>query len=142
MSVAQLFLIIHLLAISLGIGIGFSNLVGFRVAKSLGGDMAKGIAGQREALIPYGDAVFVTIIGSGLVLLWNMGGGSGLGGWFQVKLAAVVIWAVGYILMRLRIRKFLASRDMGLVPLIRSMAHGVIAAACLSLIFAVMTFNG
>ena len=48
MSLTQFLLIIHLLAVATGLGIGFSNIVGFRVAKNLGGDMAKGIAAHRE----------------------------------------------------------------------------------------------
>jgi uncharacterized membrane protein len=141
MSVSQLFLIIHLMAIALMLGIGFSNIVGFRVARGAGGDMAKGIATHREALIPYGDVFFVTIIVSGLILLSNLGGVAGLGTWFHAKLTVVVIWAVAYIFMRLRIRKFLASRDMALVPLVRVMMQVVITAATLALICAVMTFN-
>jgi hypothetical protein len=141
MSLAQVYLIVHLLAIALSIGIGFSNIVGFRVAKAAGGEMAKGIASHREALIPYGDGLFAAIIGSGLLLLWNVGGVAGLGGWFHLKLAVVAVWAAGYIAMRLRIRTYLASRNMALVPMIRSIAHGVIAAAVAALVCAVMAFN-
>lgn len=142
MSIGQLFLIIHLLAIAVALGVGVSNLVGFRVAKNLGGDMAKGIAGHREALIPYGDTVFALIIGSGLILLWNLGGAQGLGPWFHAKMAIVAVWAAGYVFLRLRIRKFMASRDMALVPMIKIVAQVVITAATLALISAVMTFNG
>ncbi len=142
MSLSQALLIVHLLAIAVGIGMGFSNLVGFRVASKLGGDMAKGIATHRESLIPYGDIVFVLIITSGVLLLWNIGGIQGLGGWFHAKLAFVAVWAVSYVAMRLRIRTFLASRNMALVPMIRSFAHGVVGVAVIALICAVMAFNG
>jgi uncharacterized membrane protein len=141
MTVSQLFLIIHILAVALGLGIGFSNLVGFRVAGQVGGDMAKGIAKHRETLIPYVDVFYVTIVGSGLVLLFNLGGAAGLGPWFHAKLAAVALWVAAYVVMRLRVRKFLASRDMALVPMIRILAQVAITAATLALIFAVMTFN-
>lgn len=140
MSLTQLFLIIHLFSIALLLGIGFSNIVGFRVAKGLGGDMAKGIAAHRESLIPYGDIVFVTIIASGLILLWGIGGGQGLSPWFHVKMAAVAIWAICYILMRLRIQKFLKVRDITLVARIRLFAHIAITAATAALICAVMAF--
>lgn len=141
MSITQFFLIIHLLAIASAIGIGVSNLVGFRVAKSLGGDLAKGIAAHREALIPYGDTLVATIVVSGLILLWSIGGSQGLSSWFHIKMAAVLVWVVVYVLMRLRVRKFLASRDMTLVPLIRSFAHVLLAAAFAAVICAVMTFH-
>jgi hypothetical protein len=139
-SVTQLFLIIHLLAIALALGVGFSNIVGFRVAKNLGGDMAKGIATHRESLIPYGDIFFVTIIASGLILLWGIGGGQGLSPWFHVKMAFVGVWAIIYILMRLRVIKFLANRDMSLIALIRTYLHITLAAATVALICAVMAF--
>ncbi len=140
MSLTQFLLIIHLLAISIGLGIGFSNIVGFRVAKNLGGDMAKGIAAHRESLIPYGDIFFVTILVTGGLLLWSIGGTQGLSPWFHVKMAAVAVWVVVFILMRLRIRQFLASRDMSLVPRIRLLSHILITAVVAAIICAVLTF--
>ncbi len=140
MSVIQIFLIIHLFCIAMALGISFSNIVGFRVAKGLGGDKAAGITAHREALIPYGDIFFVGILASGLILLSAIGGSHGLSIWFHIKMGVVLIWVVGYILMRLRIRKFLASRDMGLIGLIRTYSHIVITAATIALICAVMAF--
>lgn len=141
MSLTQVVLVIHLLAVAMAIGIGVSNIVGFRVAKALGGDMAKGIAAHREALIPYGDVLFACIIASGVVLFWAMGGWPGVGPWFHAKLAAVAVWACVYLLMRWRIRAFLASRDMSLVPMIRSLAHVLLTAAFAAVVCAVMAFN-
>ena len=141
MSLTQLLLIVHLLSVALALGIGFSNIVGFRVAKSNAGEMAKGIAAHREALIVYGDILFFAILGSGLLLLWNIGGVQGLGGWFHAKLVIVALWAIGYVAMRMRIRTFLAGRNMALVPMIRNIAHGVIAAAAVALACAVLAFN-
>jgi hypothetical protein len=139
-SLTQIFLIIHLFSIAMLLGIGFSNIVGFRVAKGLSGDMAKGIAAHRESLIPYGDVFVVTIIASGLVLLWGIGGSQGLSPWFHVKMAAVAIWVICYVLMRLRIRTLMKSRDLSLVARIRMYAHIAITAATIALICAVMTF--
>ena len=141
MSLLQFSLSIHLLCIGLGLGMGFSNLVGFRVAKGLGGEKAMGIAAHRESLIPYGDLFFTLIILSGVTNLWAIGGASGLNFWFPIKMVAVVVWVVAYVLMRLRIRKFLATRDMSLVALIRTYAHVVITAVVLAVIFAVLTFT-
>lgn len=140
MSLAQLFLIIHLLAIAMALGISFSNIVGFRVAKSLGGDKALGIAAHRESLLPYGDIFFVTIIASGLVLLWGIGGGQGLSPWFHAKMGAVAIWVIVYIAMRWRIRNYLANRDMALIARIQLFAHIAITAAIIALVCAVMAF--
>ena len=140
MTLTQLFLIIHLLSIALMLGIAFANIVGFRVAKNLGGDRAQGIAAHRESLIPYGDVFFVTILASGLILLWSIGGAGGLNAWFHVKMAAVVVWVIVYVVMRFRIMKFLASRDITLIGLIRTYSHIAIAAATFALICAVMAF--
>ena len=141
MSLLQFSLSVHLLCIGLGLGMGFSNLVGFRVAKGLGGEKAMGIAAHRESLILYGDLFFALIILSGVTNLWAIGGTSGLNFWFQVKMVTVVVWIVAYVLMRLRVRKFLATRDMSLVALIRTYAHVVITAVVLAVIFAVLTFT-
>ena len=141
MSLLQISLSIHLLSIAFALGIGFSNLVGFRVAKNLGGEKAMGIAALRESLIPYGDIFFVLIILSGITNLWAIGGPSGLSFWFHFKMAAVLVWIVGYILMRLRIRKFLATRDMSLLTLIRTYAQIIITAVVLAVIFAVLAFS-
>ena len=140
MSLTQFLLIIHLLAIGLGLGIGFSNIVGFRVAKNLGGEKAMGIAAHRESLIRYGDIIFVTILVSGPLLLWSKYSFQAPNHWFDVKMAAVLVWAICYVLMRLRVRKFLASRDMSLVAMIKTYAHVVITAVVLAVIFAVLTF--
>ncbi len=141
MSLTQLLLIFHLLAISLGLGIGFSNLVGFRVAKNLGGEKAIGIGAHRESLLPYGDVIFVTILASGLLLLWTKYNMQVPSPWFHVKMAAVGVWIVCFVLMRLRVRKFLTSRDMALLPLVRTYAHVVITAVVVALVCAVMAFS-
>jgi hypothetical protein len=140
MSLTQLLLIFHLLAISLGLGIGFSNLVGFRVAKSLGGEKAMGIGAHRESLLPYGDVIFVTILASGMLLLWLKYDMQVPSPWFHAKMAAVVVWVVCFVMMRLRVRKFIASRDTALLPLVRTYAHVMITAVTVALICAVMAF--
>ena len=140
MSLLQFALSVHLLSIAFALGIGFSNIVGFRVAKKLAGDKALGIAALRESLIIYGDTFFALIIISGVTMLWAIGGASGLKFWFQFKMAAVLVWIVTYVLMRLRIHKFLATRDMSLLALIRTFAHVAITAVTLAVIFAVLTF--
>jgi hypothetical protein len=141
MSLLQFALCVHLLSIAFGLGIGFSNIVGFRVAKNLGGDKALGIAAQRESLIIYSDIFFALIIISGATMLGAIGGASSLKFWFQLKMAAVLVWIVAYVLMRLRIHKFLATRDMSLLALIRTYAHVAITAVTLAVIFAVLTFS-
>jgi uncharacterized membrane protein len=141
MNLVSIFLIIHLFSIAMVLGIGMSNIVGFRVARNVGGEKALGIAALREALIPYADVFVLLVLVSGLTMFWAIGGGQGLPIWFHIKMAAVAIWLLAYILMRLRIRKFLANRDMSLLKLVRTYAHVAITAAALALIFAVLTFG-
>ena len=140
MSLTQFLLSVHLLCVAAVIGIGLTNIVGFRVARSAGGEKAAGIAAQREALLPYADGFFVLLLLSGVGLLWAIGGPATLPFWFHLKMAAVALWAICYILMRLRIRKLLATKDMSLIGLVRTYAHIGITGAVLAVIFAVMTF--
>jgi uncharacterized membrane protein len=139
-TLIQFLLIIHLFSVAIVLGVGFSNIVGFRVARNAGGEKALGIAAHREALIPYADIFVVLILVSGLAMLWAIGGAQGLPVWFHIKMAAVAVWILAYVVMRLRIRKFLANRDMSLLGLIRTYAHVAISAAALALICAVLTF--
>lgn len=140
MSLTQLLLIIHLLSIAFVLGIGLSNIVGFRVARGLGGEKAMGIAAHRETLIPYGDTFVVLIIVTGLSLFavkYNMHAPSP---WFHIKMVAVAVWVICYVLLRLRVMKFMRSRDMSLIPRIRMFAHIAITAAVAAVICAVLAF--
>jgi hypothetical protein len=140
MSYHQTLLALHLLAMALGIGITFSNLVNFRLVKTQSGDVAKGLNLQRAAMHRYTDIAFVTILLSGGLLLANLGGASGLGIRFHIKMAAVAVFVVGYVLARFTVMQIQRSGDTNLIKRVKMSAHIAIIGAVLAAIFAVMTF--
>jgi len=142
MSLHQILLFVHLLSVAVVLGMGFTNIIGFRVARNVSAEMAQGIAKLREASIMYADIFVTLLVLAGLGLLWNRGGTDGLSFWFQIKMAAVVVWLGAFIFMRVTIARFLKSRDMSVLPRIRMLAHTAITGAVVALFCAVMTFAG
>ncbi len=140
MSLTQFLLVIHLLAISVGIGIGVTNLINMRVARTQTGDIAKGLMMHRMAMLPYGDAVFVTILVTGGLLLWAIGGPAGLPQTFNIKMLFVVIWVVAYVVMRLTVRQLKATGNMALVKRLGMLAQILLTAVVAAVICAVLTF--
>ncbi len=140
MSLTQFLLIIHLLAISVGLGIGVTNLINMRVARTQTGDIAKGLMMHRMAMLPYGDAVFVTILVTGGLLLWAIGGPTGLPQAFNIKMIFVVIWVLAYVAMRLTVRQLKATGNMALVKRLGMLAQILLTAVVAAIICAVLTF--
>jgi uncharacterized membrane protein len=140
MTLTQLFLIIHLLAIAIGIGIGFSNLVNLATAKSQTGDIAKGLAMGRFANRKYHDAAVIIILISGGLLLANLGGMAGISKWFHVKLAFVLIFVVCHFAARATVKQMLATENMALRGRAKMLSHIAITAAVLALVSAVLAF--
>ena len=140
MSVLQLLLALHLLAVALGIGSGFSNLINLRVSKGQTGDVAKGLGLMRMALRPYGDFFAATIVVTGVLLLWTIGGTTGLNGWFSVKMAAVIVFVLSYIGVRLTGIQMMKSGNMALMTRVGLLAHVAVAGAVIALVCAVLTF--
>ncbi len=142
MSQHQILLLIHLLAIALALGMGFSNIISFRVARSATPEQALGIAKLRRATGPYLDICTVLIILAGVGLIWDRGGTEGLPPMFHWKMTAVVLWLVSVIILRFTIRRFAVSGDMSLMPRIRMFAHLAMTFATLAFIAAILTFAG
>ncbi len=142
MSLHQILLFVHLFSVAIVLGMGFTNIIGFRVAKGLAPEMAQGIAKLREATLRYADIFVTLLVLAGLSLLWNRGGTEGLSSWFHIKMAAVVVWLGGFIYMRISIARFLKTRDMTILPRIKTIAHVAITGAAVALFCAVMTFAG
>ena len=140
MNVTQFLLIIHLLAISIGLGIGFTNLVNMRVARSQTGDVAKGLMMHRMTMLPYGDAMFVIILLSGGLLLWAIGGPAGLPQAFNIKMIFVVIWAITFVVMRLTLRQMIATRNMALAKRIGMLTQILLTAIVAAIVCAVLAF--
>lgn len=142
MSLHQALLILHLFSVAVVMGVGVANIVSFRVSRNSSGDVALGVAKAREATLIYSDIFVPLLVLAGLGLLWNRGGASDLSFWFHIKMAAVAVWLISFVVMRVIIRRYLKSRNGALVPRIRLLAHVAISGAMVALICAVMTFAG
>ena len=126
MSYHQLLLALHLLAISIGIGIGFSNIVNLATAKTQSGDIANGLGLGRLANRKYHDAAVIIILITGGLLLANLGGMAGLNTWFHIKLTLVAIFVICHFAARFTGNKIYS--------------HIAITGAVLALISAVLAF--
>lgn len=140
MSYHQLMLSLHFLAIAIGIGIGFSNIVNLGAAKTQTGDIAKGLAMGRLANRKYHDAAVIIILITGGLLLANLGGTAGLSKWFHVKLAFVVIFVICHFAARATVKQMLASGNIALMGRAKMLSHIAITGAVLALVSAVLAF--
>ena len=139
MSYHQLILALHILSITIGIGIGFSNIVNLATAKSQTGDIAKGLAMGRLANRKYHDAAVILILVTGGLLLANLGVG-GLSKWFHIKLAFVAIFVICHFAARATVKQMLATGNTALMGRAKMLSHIAITGAVLSLISAVLAF--
>ena len=142
MTFNQILLIFHLLAMALGVGITFANIVNFRLVKSQTGDVVKGLNMQRMATYRYTDIAFVTILATGGLMLANLGGNVGVRPWFHVKMAAVLIYVLGYVAARYSMIQLQNGGDPALVKRVKLFAHVAITGAVLAVVFAVLAFGG
>ena len=140
MSYHQLILALHLLAIAIGIGLGFSNIVNLATAKSQMGDIAKGLGMGRLANRKYHDAAVIIILVTGGLLLANLGSMAGLSKWFHIKLAFVLIFVVCHFAARTTVKQVIASGNMALMGRAKMFSHIAITGAVLALISAVLAF--
>ena len=140
MSYHQLILALHLLAIAIGIGLGFSNIVNLATAKSQTGDIAKGLGMGRLANRKYHDAAVIIILVTGGLLLANLGSMAGLSKWFHIKLAFVLIFVVCHFAARTTVKQVIASGNMALMGRAKMFSHIAITGAVLALISAVLAF--
>jgi hypothetical protein len=132
-------LVIHLLAMALGIGITFSNLVNFRLLKSQPGDVAKGLHLQRAAMHRYTDIAFVAILASGGLLLANFGSVASV--WFHIKMAAVLVYILGYVAARYTVMQIKSTGNGALVARVKLFAHIALTGAVAAVVCAVMAFG-
>ena len=140
MSYHQLILALHLLAISIGIGIGFSNIVNLATAKTQTGDIVKGLAMGRLANRKYHDAAVIIILVTGGLLLANLGSMAGISKWFHIKLAFVLIFVACHFAARATVKQVIATGNMALMKRAKMLSHIAITGAVLALISAVLAF--
>ncbi len=140
MSYHQLILALHLLAIAIGIGVGFSNIVNLATAKTQSGDIAKGLGLGRLANRKYHDAAVIIILVTGGLLLANLGSMAGISKWFHVKLALVAIFVICHFAARATVKQVLTTGNTALMLRAKIFSHIAITGAILALISAVLAF--
>ena len=140
MSLHQIILFIHLLAMAIAIGIGFSNLVNLRVAKSQTADVARGLGQARLANRPYHDGAILVLVLAGLILLVERGGMAGLSPWFHAKLLFVVVLVVCHFTARYFVNQLIASGNMAFMARAKMFSHIAIVSAVITVFCAVMAF--
>ncbi len=142
MSLHQFLLIIHLLAIAYGMGIGMSNFLNMRVAKGQTGDIAKGLAMHRIAMLRYTDIAIASILVSGMLLVWSIGGVEAAPKpWFSLKMIAVLLVILSYGGMRYTIGQMLRTGNMKLGARVALLSPILSLSAIAAVICAVMAFS-
>ncbi len=96
MSISTLILTLHLIAIAMGIGMTFSNLVNASLSLGNPAEFQKGLGLQRRMIGRIGDIVILSIWISGGLALW-LRGHEGLGTAFAFKIAFVVLLTLAHV---------------------------------------------
>ena len=140
MSLNQFLLSIHLLAVAYALGIGLSNFLNMSVARGQTGDIAKGLAMHRMAMVRYTDIALAVILVTGPLMLWNAGGVFATQPWFHVKMLAVVVLVVAYGTMRYTIGQMMRTGNMALAARIGILSPILSVAAIVAVVCAVLAF--
>jgi hypothetical protein len=140
MTYHQLLLTLHILTISLGIGVGFANLFGMAIAKNQTAEAAAGMALLRRKIAPLMDANLLLVLITGGLLLANLGGASGLAPTFHVKMAAVAVWVISHFAARITSGQMMRSGNMALASRAQNFTRLGWTAAVVALVCAVLTF--
>jgi uncharacterized membrane protein len=141
MTLTQFLLALHILAVAYAMGIGMSNFLNMRIAKSQTGDIAKGLAMHRIGMLRYTDIALAAILVTGLLMVWNHGAAPGTPPWFHVKMLAVVVLVAAYGAMRMTIGRMLRTGDMALASRIAILSPVLSLAAIASVFCAVLAFS-
>ena len=104
MTLHQILFALHILAAALGVGLGFGNAYNARLAERQTGDVARGLAMHRLAMLPFTDGAIAVLILSGGALLAT-GSVPAASLWFNIKMAMVVALLVFYVTLRLTVRQ-------------------------------------
>ena len=140
MTYHQVVLTIHILAICLGIGVGFSNIFSMFLAKGQPKEAAAGMALLRRKIAPFMDANLLVVLVTGGLLLANLGGASGLAPTFHIKMAAVVIWVIAHFGARITSGQMMRTGNMALASRAQNFTLLGWGPALVALVCAVLTF--
>jgi uncharacterized membrane protein len=141
MSLNQFLLILHILAVAYAMGIGMSNFLNMRVAKTQTGDIAKGLALHRISMLRYTDIALAGILVTGVLMVWAAGGVSAAPPWFHVKMAAVIVLVLAYGGMRMTVGQMLRTGNMALASRIAVLSPILSLSAIAAVICAVLAFK-
>jgi hypothetical protein len=129
--------------IAMGTGMSFSNLVNLRLSMREQGERFKALGLQRRTIAQIGDGVIALIWLTGIALfLINDRAVLVANGWFQAKLAFVVLLTVNHFLARRTAGILAASGDLSLLPRLQIFVGGVWLSALLAICLAVLAFPG
>jgi uncharacterized membrane protein len=141
--VRQFLLIVHIMLIAMGTGMSFSNLVNLRLSMREQGERFKALGLQRRTIAQIGDGVIALIWLTGIALfLINDRAALVANGWFQAKLAFVVLLTVNHFLARRTAGILASSGDLSLLPRLQIFVGGVWLSALLAICLAVLAFPG
>jgi len=133
----------HFIAFAMGVGMSFSNFVNIRLARTLGGEKAQGLALLRGVLGRIGDVVisFIWLTGIALLLPMTGEGGAGMSALpvtFHIKLLFVVGLTLCHVGARLTA---LRTGRKDLIGIIEACTLGVFLNAIASILLAVAAFD-
>ena len=139
----QFLLMIHLMLIAMGTGMSFSNIVNLRLSLKEQGERFKALGLQRRTIAQIGDGVIALIWLTGIALfVINDPAALIANGWFQAKLAFVVLLTVNHFLARRTAGAMAASGDRSLLSRLQIYVGGVWLSALIAIALAVLAFPG
>jgi uncharacterized membrane protein len=138
----QLLLAAHLILIAMGTGMSFSNLVNLRLAHRTTGEGFKALAAQRRMIAQIGDGVIALIWVTGIALLYATDSQAlASNGWFQAKLAFVILLTLNHFMARRTAGAMARTGDSSLLPRLQMFIAGVWLSAIVAICLAVLAFS-
>lgn len=139
----QVLLMLHLVLIAMGTGMSFSNLVNVRLSRKEQGDRFKALGLQRLTIARIGDGVIALIWLTGIALFLATDTRSLIAnGWFQAKLAFVILLTLNHFMARRTAGALAATGNMALLARLHMFIGGVWLSAIIAICLAVMAFPG
>ena len=138
---STILLIVHLIAIAMGVGMSISNQVNLRIASGESGERRAGLALLRRELARIADIVVAVIWLTGLGLWWLLYSFGVPNHWFLAKLGFVVLLTVSYGMARMTAGRMAKTGDQSLMPRLQLFVSGVWISALAAIAFAVLAFG-
>jgi uncharacterized membrane protein len=122
----------------------FSNLVNVRLSHGEQGERFKALGVQRRVVAQIGDGIIALIWLTGIALIFATDSRSALvsNGWFQAKLAFVVLLTLNHFMARRTGGVMARSGNAALLPRVQMFIGGVWLSAVVAICLAVLAFPG